>query len=610
MKILRRVKQIFIPKNYKRMFSYIKENGLKGLFGKIVAGFKALPLDEHYNNWFYEHAVTEEELEKQRNKKFEFEPLISLLVPTYNTPEDMLKEMVDSIREQSYANWELCIADGSSLERTREILKEYVEMDDRIKVTYLDQNYGISGNTNKALELATGDFIGLIDHDDTVEPDMLYEVVARLQDSKVDMVYTDEDKLTTQRGYNKYFHLNPIFKPDYSPDLLRSHNYITHFLVIRSSIVNEVGGFDSEFDGAQDYNLILNCVEVIHKRGGKIEHVPRILYHWRMTKGSTAENPESKMYAYESGRKAIETHLHRLGIDATVEMTDMWGLYHPIYKTVGDPLLSIIIPNKDHIDDLDKCIKSLETVNTYKNIEIIVVENNSESQETFDYYEKLQTEFSNVKVVTWEKEFNYSAINNFGAKHAKGEYFLLLNNDTEVISPNGIADMLGILLRDDVGIVGAKLLYADDTIQHAGIVLGFQHYAGHVFHTLPKDDYGYMMRPRINCNYSAVTGACLMVKKSVFDEVEGLSEDFPVAGNDVDFCLKVRDKGYLVVYDAFALFHHYESKSRGYEDTPEKQARFEKERDKFYEKWKDVLDAGDPYYNKNFPVTIAPFTLP
>ena len=607
--MLGKIRQIFILKNYKRFFSYIHENGFKGLFGKIRAGFNAIPLDEHYNEWFYKNAATEEVLVAQKSHVFEYKPLISLLVPTFNTPKDMLCEMVDSVRAQSYDRWELCIADGSSLEETRETLESYVKMDERIKVVYLDQNYGISGNTNKALEVATGDFIGLIDHDDTVEPDMLYEVVSKLQDSSVDMVYTDEDKMTTRRLDKNYFHLNPIFKPDYSPDLLRSHNYITHFLVIRSSIVNEVGGFDSEFDGAQDYNLILNCVEVIHKRGGKIEHVPRILYHWRMTKGSTAENPESKMYAYESGRKAIETHLHRLGIDATVEMTDMWGLYHPIYKTVGNPLLSIIIPNKDHIDDLDKCIRSLEIVNTYKNIEIIVVENNSESQETFDYYDKLQTEFGNVKVVKWEKEFNYSAINNFGAKHAKGEYFLLLNNDTEVISPNGISDMLGILLRDDVGIVGAKLLYADDTIQHAGIVLGFQHYAGHVFHTLPKDDYGYMMRPRINCNYSAVTGACLMVKKSVFDEVKGLSEDFPVAGNDVDFCLKVRDKGYLVVYDAFALFHHYESKSRGYEDTPEKKARFRNEILMFQDRWKDILENGDPYYNPNLTLDRQDYSL-
>lgn len=608
--MLRKVKQIFIPKNYKRLFKYVSENGVKGLFGKLRSGFNEVPMDEHYNNWFFAHAATEEDLEDQRNKSFDYKPLISLLVPTFNTPRDLLQAMVDSVRAQSYDNWELCIADGSNLEETREILKSYVEMDERIKVTYLDKNYGISGNTNKALELATGDFIGLIDHDDVVEPDALYEVVSALQDTSVGMVYTDEDKIVKRRADKDYFHLNPIFKPDFSPDLLRSHNYITHFLVINASIVKEVGGFDSEFDGAQDYDLILKSVEVIEKNGGNIVHIPRILYHWRMTEGSTAENPESKLYAYESGRKAIETHLARLGIEATVEMTDMWGLYHTIYKTVGNPLLSIIIPNKDHTDDLDKCVRSLMNVNTYKNIEIIVVENNSEKQDTFDYYEKIKSEYENVNVVTWEKEFNYSAINNFGAKHAKGDYLLLLNNDTEVIEPDSLGDMLGILMRDDVGIVGAKLLYADDTVQHAGIVIGFQRYAGHVFHMIPKDDYGYMMRPRINCNYSAVTGACLMVKRKAFDEVDGLSEDFPVAGNDVDFCLKVRDKGYLVVYDAFALLHHYESKSRGYEDTPEKKERFLKEIDKFYDKWKDVVDAGDPYYNKNFPITIAPFTLP
>lgn len=605
-----KIKKIVNPASYKRAFKYVREHGFSGFFGKVKRAMNDPIPDELYNEWFKRNKAGEEVLARQREHVFEYSPLISILVPTYNTPEEFLKDMIDSVIAQSYSNWELCIADGSDNGTTRDIIDRYVEKDERIHVVKLDKNYGISGNTNKALELSKGDFIGLLDHDDTVEPDLLYEIVTTLQDKNVYMVYTDEDKIVKPNKNKQLFtNSNPIFKPDFSPDLLRSHNYITHFTVIKSDVVKEVGGFDSKYDGSQDYDLFLKSIEKIQERKGRIEHVPRILYHWRMTENSTAENPESKLYCYEAGRTAIEDHLKRLGISAKVEYTDMWGLYHVIYEPVDSPLLSIIIPNKDHIEDLDKCISSIEEKSSYRNFEIIVVENNSENDATFKYYDELKSKYDNVKVVVWEKEFNYSAINNYGVKYAEGDYLLLLNNDTELINEDAFSDMLGILMREDVGIVGAKLLYADDTIQHAGIVLGFAGYAGHVFHGLPKDDLGYMMRPRINCNYSAVTGACLMTKKAVFDLVGGLTEELPVAGNDVDYCLKVRQKDYLVVYDAFALLHHYESKSRGYEDTPEKKARFEREVEQFRKYWGDVIDAGDPYYNKNFPVTIAPFTL-
>ncbi len=290
-------------------------------------------------------------------------------------------------------------------------------------------------------------------------------------------------------------------------------------------------------------------------------------------------------------------------------MTDMWGIYHTVYKVVGDPLVSIVIANKDLTDTLDQCIRSVEEKSTYRQFEIIIVENNSTEDATFAYYEKIQKEYSNVHVVTWEKEFNYSAINNYGVAHAKGEYILLLNNDTEMITPTAIEEMLGICCRKEVGIVGAKLLYPDDTVQHAGVVVGFGGYAGHVFHGIPRHDLGYMMRPMMNCNYSAVTAACLMVKRSVFDEVGGLTEIYKVACNDIDFCLKVREKGYLVVYNAFSEWYHYESKSRGYEDTPEKMERFQGEVRKFQACWGDFLEQGDPYYNSNFPITGEPFTL-
>ena len=434
-----------------------------------------------------------------------------------------------------------------------------------------------------------------------MEPDALFEVVKRLQKDTVDIVYTDEDKVVGDTLVN----CDPNFKPDFSMDLFRSHNYITHFFCVRKSIVDEIGGFRSEFDGSQDYDLMFRCIE----KSRDIEHVPKILYHWRMCAGSTAENPESKMYCYDAGKRAIEGHLERMGIKGRVEHVGLWGMYHVIYDTPGNPLISIVIPNKDHTDDLDLCIRSIIDKSAYRNFEFVVVENNSTDDKTFEYYEKIQKEFDCVKVVYWDREFNYSAINNFGVENSNGDYILLLNNDTELIGENSLSDMLGICMRDEVGVVGAKLLFDDDTVQHAGIVIGFGGFAGHVFSGIGRDDYGYMVRARINCNYSAVTAACLMTKRSVFDEVGGLTEEFVVALNDVDYCLKVREKNYLVVYDAFSLWYHYESKSRGYEDTPEKQARFQGEVKKFQDRWAGILEEGDPYYNKNFPVTIAPFTL-
>ena len=588
-------------KNFKKVIRHIKINGFHGLRSVIYEHLKD-PL--HYNEWFGRHRITEEELETQRKHKFDFEPKISILVPTYNTDLNMLHEMIDSVISQSYSNWELCIADGSqgndALEKE---LLEYSNKDSRIKVTFLEKNQGISGNTNGALELATGEFVGLLDHDDVVEPDLLYEVVKTLQDREIEALYTDEDKVNeTLTEYS-----DPNFKPDFSIDLLRSHNYITHFFVVKRQIISEIGGFRSEFDGSQDYDLIFRCVE----KAKKVGHVSKPLYHWRMCEGSTAEDPRSKMYCYDAGKRAIEAHLSRCGIDAKVDYAgeNLWGLYHTKYTVKDNPLVSVVIANMDHVKDLDKCIRSIQKNSTYKNIEFVIVENNSQKKETFEYYKEIQAEYDNVKVLTWEREFNYSAINNYGVKNANGEYILLLNNDTELITPDAIEEMLGICQRSDVGIVGAKLLYADNTVQHAGVIIGFGNYAGHIFTLKEDSDYGYMMRAQINCNYNAVTAACLMTRKEIFNEVNGLSEDLAVAGNDIDFCLKVRDKGYLVVYDAFAKWHHYESKSRGYETTPEKKERYEKELDIFRKRWAEILKNGDPYYNKNFPIEIAPYTL-
>lgn len=590
-------------KNIKKAITYVKRNGVSKLVHRLRYGSYIAQSD--YQTWLFAQRVTKKNLETQSKTKFAYSPKISILVATFNTKEEYLKEMIDTVVNQSYSNWELCIADGSTNDFVEKYVHEhYSSYGDKIKFKKLDQNYGISGNTNKAFEMATGDYITVYDHDDTLELDCFYEIVKALQEYRYDVLYTDEDKFDdSTKMYN-----DPNLKPDFSEDLLRSHNYITHLFIVNKKIVDEVGYYNSEFDGSQDYDYIFRCVE----KANAVYHIPRILYHWRMHPESTAQNPESKLYCYDAGKRAIEAHYKRVGVEATVEFLPkpMYGMYHTIYSTKDNPLVSILIPNYNHKAILKTCIDSLYNVNTYKNFEIVIVENNSTEKEIFDYYEELKKQHDNIQVVTYKGEFNYSRINNFGMKYTKGDYVLLLNNDTEMISPNALSEMVGCILRPEVGAVGAKLLYEDDTVQHAGVVIGFSGYAGHVNHGINKDDYGYMVRARINCNYSAVTAACMMVKKSVFNQVGGFDEQFVVACNDVDLCLKICKEKYLIVYNAFALWHHYESKSRGYDDaSQEKTWRFNKEVEKFQDKWKDVLINGDPFYNSNWNIQYGPFRL-
>lgn len=590
-------------KNIKKAITYVKRNGVSKLVHRLRYGSYIAQSD--YQTWLFAQRVTKKNLETQSKTKFAYSPKISILVATFNTKEEYLKEMIDTVVNQSYSNWELCIADGSTNDFVEKYVHEhYSNYGDKIKFQKLDQNYGISGNTNKAFEMATGDYITVYDHDDTLELDCFYEIVKALQEYRYDVLYTDEDKFDdSTKMYN-----DPNLKPDFSEDLLRSHNYITHLFIVNKKIVDEVGYYNSEFDGSQDYDYIFRCVE----KANAVYHIPRILYHWRMHPESTAQNPENKMYCYDAGKRAIEAHYKRIGVEASVEFLPkpMYGMYHTIYSTKDNPLVSILIPNYNHKAILKTCIDSLYNVNTYKNFEIVIVENNSTEKEIFDYYEELKKQHDNIQVVTYKGEFNYSRINNFGMKYTNGDYVLLLNNDTEVISPTALSEMVGCILRPEVGAVGAKLLYEDDTVQHAGVVIGFSGYAGHVNHGINKDDYGYMVRARINCNYSAVTAACMMVKKSVFNQVGGFDEQFVVACNDVDLCLKICKEKYLIVYNAFALWHHYESKSRGYDDaSQEKMWRFNKEVEKFQDKWKDVLINGDPFYNSNWNIQYGPFRL-
>ena len=602
--VLSKVPKLFKMLSYqhfKNGFRILKKKGFSGVIDRIVHGSSNWA---EYDEWFNATKVTEEELERQRNTKFEFAPMISIIVATFNTKEEYLKEMIDSVRNQSYSNWQLCIGDGSTNDSVEKYVKEHYGDDSRIVFKKLEKNYGISGNMNGALELVTGDYVGLFDHDDLLTPDCLYEFVASMQEVHHDCVYSDEDKLNDK---TKKFE-DPHFKPDFSIDLLCSHNYITHFFVVNMDIVRKVGGMRSEYDGSQDHDFIFRCVE----QANSVHHVPKILYHWRMHPLSTAMDPESKMYCYTSGKKAIESHFKRIGIDATVEMLPrpLYGMYHCKYTVKDHPLVSILIPNYNHKDLLKGCIELLMNVNTYSNMEIVIVENNSTEQEIFDYYKELEETYSNVKVIYYEGDFNYSKINNYGVKYTHGEYILFLNNDTKVIEPDSIEDMLGVCQREDVGAVGAKLLYEDDTVQHCGVVVGYHGYATAAFSLIDRNDFGYMGRPRVSWDVSAVTAACLMTKREIFDEVGGFDEDFKVACNDVDLCLKIRSLNKWIVEDVFSVWYHYESKSRGLEDTPEKQARFQSEIARFQKKWPEILKNGDPFHNPNFDLDKGPFTYP
>ena len=590
----------------KKGLHYWKTQGGTALAGKIVSKIKTASTREiPYQKWIVRHLPGKAELEKQRRTKLSYSPKISIVVPLYKTPEKYLRRLTESVQQQTYPNWELCLSDGSGTDSPLTgILKELCAKDARIKVITHDRALQISENTNSAIEAASGDFIAFADHDDELTPHALFECVKALNDHPGTLVvYSDEDKMSMDG--HKFF--QPHFKPDYNPDLLCTVNYICHLFMVSRSVIENVGMLRKEFDGAQDYDFIFRCVEAV--KDEEIYHVPKILYHWRCHENSTAENPESKTYAFEAGRRAVQEHYNRVGVHAKVSDGEFPGLYRTEFIRDHDPLISIIIPNKDHIDDLKRCMDSIEQKSTYRNYEYVIVENNSTDPETFEYYKKLEAENKKVHVVYWDGVFNYSAINNYGASFAKGEYFLLLNNDTEIINPNCLEELLGYCMRSDVGAVGARLYYEDDTIQHAGVVIGFGGIAGHCFVLQPRGTTGYCHRIICAQDYSAVTAACMMVKRSAFEKVGGLSEELQVAFNDIDFCMKLRQAGYLIVYNPYAELYHYESKSRGLEDTPEKVARFNREISVFEKRWPDILRNGDPYYNPNLTLKSQDFSL-
>lgn len=600
------VKRPFIKTRYGRLFGKgmrsLKKNGLRNTWRKVQDWRK------HRQNFVglaKKPLFTKEELEAQRHVQFARDVKFSIVVPLYNTPARFLHEMIRSVLDQTYGNWELCMADGSDAqhENVGQICKQYVRKDSRIHYVKLEKNLGISGNTNACLEMSTGDYIGLFDHDDLLHPAALFEVMRAICEQDADFIYTDENTFH-DKPEDAFC---PHFKPDFAPDTLRANNYICHFTVFKRQLMDQAGRFNSKYDGSQDFDMVLRLTE----KAEKIFHIPEILYFWRAHKDSVAQGIEAKPYVIEAAKGAITEHLSRVGLEGFVEDTVVPSMYRIKYTIKAIPKISIIIANCDHADDLRKCITSIQKLTTYKNWEIIIVENNSIEIATRDYYQELQ-QLENIKIVTWEAkngEFNYSAINNYGAKFATGEYILLLNNDTEVISADWIQEMLMFAQRTDVGAVGAKLYYFDDTIQHAGIGIGILTLAGHYHRGFDRCDFGYMGRLIYAHNVSAVTAACMMIRRNVWKEVGGLDETFQVAFNDVDLCMRIRQAGYLIVWTPYAELYHYESKSRGYDDTPEKQKRFEGEVRRFQTRWAKELAAGDPYYNPNLTLDREDFSL-
>ena len=549
---------------------------------------------------------------EERETVFDRMIKISILVPLYNTPEPFLRDMITSVLNQTYQNWELCLADGSDAEHGEvgRICREYLEKDSRIVYQKLLKNEGISGNTNECLKLATGEYIGLFDHDDILHPRTLYEYVKAVNEQDADYIYCDE---TTFKNGDINKMLTMHFKPDYAVDNLRANNYICHFSVFAKRLLEGEELFRSRFDGSQDHDMILRMTD----RAKHIVHIPKLLYYWRCHEGSVASGIDAKPYVVAAAKGAVADHLKRHGFTHfQITSTRAFETIFKIrYEIIGDPMISIVIPNKDHAADLKRCITSILEKSTYENYEIVVVENGSETKEIFDYYTSLK-EYDNIRVVTYEKPegqngFNYSAVNNFGVKQTKGDYILLLNNDTEVITVNWMEELLMYAQREDVGAAGAKLYYGNKTIQHAGVVLqlGAHRTAGHSHYGQSRENLGYMGRLCYAQNVSAVTGACLLVKKSLFKEVGGLDESFAISLNDVDFCLKLREKGLLNVFTPFAELYHYESVSRGLDDSGEKAERYNRESAHFREKWKTVLEKGDPYYNPNFSLDRSDFAL-
>lgn len=626
------------PYNLYKGIRYLKNYGWKEFVIRLKE--KNEPQNISYQKWYQSHCATSEEIARQRKEiiKWKNVPKISVLMPINQISEEYFRQTLESVQEQSLDNWELCIIDLTQTpfeeNKIEAIASSYASCDERIKYKHVEHGERTKEKIACIFAGISGDYIALVRQGDLLAPNAFYEVAMavcspkRIRQSGIhwesyleklekntifqakecgipEFIYTDEDKIKADTSE----HCEPYFKPDFSIDLLRSYNYISHLCVIRKTLFEDVGMFVGEFGAEQEYDFIFKCVE----KAKRIVHIPKILYHCRMQGELYLENQNRNEYDSNNGRKVVEAHLKRMNVLAEVKQTENVGVYRIKYKSKGTPIVSILIPNKDEVEALKKCLDSIVKT-TYSNLEIIVIENNSILEETFAFYKKLETdgmtnakgENISVKVVTWKIKgsFNYSAINNYGASFAKGEYLVLLNNDVEILTADWLEEMLGICQRPEVAIVGARLFYPDDSIQHAGIVVGIGGHARGVAANMltgfQRIHEGYLHKATIQANYSAVTAAFMMIRKSVFDEVGTFTEQLAVAFNDVDLCLKARRLGYEIVYNPYVEAYHYESKSRGQEDSEEKVRRFQTEIEYMRTEWNDILRYGDPYYNPNF----------
>ncbi len=597
----------------KRYLNYLKL--LFAFFLKRVGLLEKI-LSFRNNLYYFIWQITQEpdilQLENQKKaaKRFEYSPTISIVCPVFNPPLKAFKSAINSVLRQTYSNWELCIADASTNVGIRNYLKKIAYKDTRIRVIFLDRNLGIAQNTNKAIELSSGQYIAFLDHDDELSAFALFEVVKYLQIQKEgDLIYSDEDLITDHFYFNRNISIfrniqnlltsnrrfYPIFKPSFSLDTLRSYNYMTHLVVVKKELGEQIAWLREGFEGAQDYDFVLRAVE----KSRCIVHIPKILYHWRRVEGSTAKSINLKPYANESGKKALHEHLIREGVPAEISDGYIPTWYKVNYIIPSDISVSIIIPNGNSNEELIRCVGSILFKSSYKNFELIIVDTSTDNNEdTQLVLNKLRCD-SRIKILRWDKAFNFHSVNNWAVEFTRGNAICFLNNDTEVISQNWIEQMLSICQRKDVGFVGAKLLYPDKTIQHAGITIGKGGVAGHDFLYYPHDSPGYVGRLVQIRNVAAVTGACMMVKKNVFTSLGGFDENYVLSYGDVDICLRALEKGLWNVWTPYAILYHYESRTRGYEDTAQKKERFEQEKAYFLSKWKKYIANGDPYYNPN-----------
>lgn len=586
----------------KKGFKYMAKNGISHTIQR--AKIEKLRNQASYPNWLARNEVLDIEAMTQEIATFHYQPKISIAMPVYNVEEKWLRLCIDSILNQVYTNWELCMADDASTDpNVKKILTEYQQLDERIRVVFREQNGHISEATNSALAIATGEFVALLDNDDELAINAFYEVVKVLNENpELDLIYSDEDKIDMDGNRS-----DPAFKPDWSPDLLLGTNYISHLGVYRRSILEEIGGFRKGYEGSQDYDLVLRFTEKTTKE--RITHIPKVLYYWRMLPTSTAVEQGSKGYAFEAGLRAVQDALVRRGINGHATHGAANGLYDVYYDIESEKLVSIIIPTKNGYKDVQRCVSSIIEKTTYQNYEIIMADNGSTDPKMHELYAEFEQQLpGRFFVESIDIPFNFSTINNRAAKKAHGEYLLFLNNDTEVITENWLTLMVSFAQQERIGCVGAKLLYPNNTVQHAGVILGLGGVAGHGHYGYPHGDLGYFGRLAINVNYSAVTAACLLMKKADFDAVGGFEEAFTVAFNDVDLCLKVQALGRDNVWLHEAELYHFESQTRGYDDKGKKKKRFEQEKVMMEEKWGPLIE-NDPFYNPNLTRDIPNFSL-